>query len=232
MKVKIVNKSGPADSLEVSSDVFSLKENPELISQALQKELANRRRSIAHTLDRGEVAGGGRKPWRQKGTGNARAGSNRSPLWRGGGITFGPRNTRNFSKKLPKKMAAQAIKMALSDKIRDKKLILVSSLHLQKISTRAVQDFLEKLPIQEGKILVVLGKTNINLELSTANLKYIKTVLVDGMNLLDIINHDYLITDKEALKAIEKRFMAKSDVTSDRPAPAKQGHRDKNGNSY
>lgn len=204
MKVKVVGKNEM--TMEASADVFGVPSNPKLITQAIQTQLSNQRRPTAHTLDRGDVSGGGRKPWRQKGTGNARAGSIRSPLWRGGGVTFGPRNNRNFSKKIPKKMAAQAIKMALSSKMKDKKLIVVSSLNLPKISTRAVQDFLEKLPIQEGKILVVLGETNINLELSTANLKYIKTVLASGLNLLDIINHDYLITDKESLKAIEERF--------------------------
>lgn len=208
MKIKVFDQSGKAGKdIEVSSAVFDVALSPPLISQVVQTQLANRRRAIAHTKDRGEVSGGGRKPWRQKGTGSARAGSSRSPLWRGGGITFGPRNTRNYQKRLPHKMAAKALKMALSEKAKDKKIIVVSSFSFEKASTSQMQDFLEALPIEEGKILIVLSKTNVNLELSAANLKYLKTVLVDGLNLVDILNYDYLVTDKDGVKAIEKRFL-------------------------
>ena len=210
MKVKVFGTSqkstGSTREVELSSAVFGQKTNSKIISQTVQAQLGNRRKPIANTKTRGEVQGGGRKPWRQKGTGNARAGSNRSPIWRGGGITFGPRKTRNFSKKLPKKMASYALKIALSEKAKDKKLIVVSSFAFKEISTSKVQDFLEKLPIEEGKILVVLAETDVNLELSAANLKYIKTVLTQGLNLIDLLYYDYLLTDKDGLKAIENKF--------------------------
>lgn len=210
VKIKVFNpidKKGKGQTIDLSSEVFDVRSQNKLISQAVRTSLANYRQPISSVKTRSEVRGGGRKPWRQKGTGNARAGSSRSPLWRGGGITFGPRNTRNFSKRFPKKMSLKAIRMALSEKTKNKRLIIVLKFQFDKISTRSVQEFLEKLPIEEGKILMVLAKTDVNLELSTANLRYIKTVLVDGLNLVDLLNYDYLLTDKEGIKKIEKKFI-------------------------
>jgi len=209
-KIKVLDTTGKVGkTIEVSSDIFDVKANPQLLSQAIKAARANRRQAIAHTKNRGEVSGGGKKPFRQKGTGNARAGSIRSPLWRGGGVTFGPRNNRNFSKKLTAKMGSKALKMALGEKLRNQKLIVVGKLRVDEISTNKMQAFLEKLPIEEGKILFVLAKTNINLELSMANLSYLKTVLPSGLNLIDLINADYLVTDEEGLKLIESNFEGK-----------------------
>lgn len=207
MKVNIFSqKEKPTKSLELNNDVFGLKPSESLITQVVTTYLANYRNPIAHSKNRGEVRGGGRKPWRQKGTGNARAGSTRSPLWRGGGVTFGPRNTRNYSKRLNKKMAILALKMVLSEKISNKKLIITDSLNLDKISTKQLEKSLYALPIEEGSILVVLDKTNVNLELSANNLPYLKTVQVPGLNLIDIINHDYIVTTTEGIKKIEAIF--------------------------
>lgn len=192
--------------MDVSSKVFDIAPNPKLLAQAVQKQLANRRSPIAHTKDRSEVAGGGRKPFRQKGTGRARAGSTRSPLWTGGGVTFGPRNIRNFQKRLPKKMNTKAVSVALSEKVKNQKLIVVAKFNFPKIATKQMQVFLETLPIEEGKILLVLAGTNVNLELSAANLPYIKVVQVQNLNILDILKYDYLLTDKEGIKKIEETF--------------------------
>lgn len=205
MKAKIFDTKKNT-TLDLNDKVFKVQRNERLIAQAVLRILSNRREIIANTKDRSEVSGGGRKPFRQKGTGRARAGSNRSPLWIGGGITFGPNKNRNFTKRLNKRMKNLALRSALSELVKNNKLIIVPKLDFPKIATKEVQNFLEKLPIEEGKILVVLTETNANLELSAANLKFIKIVQVSGINLLDLLNYDYLITDKDGIKAIEKQF--------------------------
>lgn len=210
MKIKVyAAKSADSKSIEVAPQIFGMALNQKLVSQDVQRVLANRRQVVASTKNRGEVSGGGRKPFRQKGTGNARAGSNRSPIWRGGGVTFGPTASRNFQKNMPHKMKRTALLMLLSEKLKTNKLIVVEKLVFPKISTKSVQDFLEKLPIEEGKILVVLSLTNVNLELSAANLAYIKIVQVPSLNIIDLLKYDYLLTDKEGIAAIEKQFGAK-----------------------
>ncbi len=205
MKLKLYPLKGKTEqTLEVKDKIFKVEEKPKLLAQVIQSQLANRRRVIAHTKDRGEVSGGGRKPYRQKGTGNARAGSTRSPLWKGGGVVFGPKNIRNFSKRIPRRMASVALKMSLSEKIKNNRFMVVDNLNLSEPKTRLVQAFLEKLPIEEGRILISVAKTNLNLELASANLGFIKVVPTAGLNLLDVLKSDYLITDKDGLRAIEE----------------------------
>jgi len=121
-------------------------------------------------------------------------------------VTFGPRNIRNYKNRLNQKMSAAAIRVVLAEKIKNKKMIITKSLEFPAIGTSKMQSFLEKLPIEEGRILVVLPKTNANLELSAANLKYIKPVQLSGMKLLDLLKYDFLLTDTEGLKAIEMRY--------------------------
>ncbi len=210
MKVKVISeKNKESKNIELSNEIFGYSINNKLIAQVIERNKANKRRVISHTKDKGEVRGGGRKPFRQKGTGRARAGSIRSPLWVGGGVTFGPRKDRNYSKRIPKKMAKAAVLMALSEKLKDKKLIVISQFNIKKIGANQIQEFLEKLPIEEGKILLVLKDTNVNLELSVANLPFVKVVQTSGINLLDLINYDYLITDKEGIESIQENFRRK-----------------------
>ena len=209
MKVKIFPAQKTESNINVPPEIFGIQPNSNLLAQAVQRQLASRREPIAHTKNRGEVSGGGRKPFRQKGTGRARAGSSRSPIWIGGGVTFGPRNVRNFKQKLPQKMNQKAIFMALSEKLKNNKLIVVKELKLPKIATSEVQSFLEKLPIEEGSILVILSKTNVNFELSSANLGYIKVIQVQSINLLDLLKFDYLLIDVEGIKGLQKIFGSK-----------------------
>lgn len=192
-KITIYNMLGEKTS-EQPATILAAKENPVLFSQVVQTQLSNRRAAIANTKNRGEVSGGGRKPFKQKGTGNARAGSNRSPLWIGGGLTFGPRQNRHFAKRLPQAMLQAALKMALSEKIQAKKLIILDEFKLEKISTRQVQSVLEKLPIEEGKILVILPVMDVNLELSFANVPYAKVIKAENLNILDLSSRDYILT--------------------------------------
>ena len=203
VKAKIYNMQGKevAEKL-LSEDIFGLKFNPQVVTQAINTQLANKRRPIAHTKNRGEVRGGGRKPFRQKGTGNARAGSTRSPIWIGGGVTFGPRNNRNFSKRIPQKIVNSALRMALSQKTKEKKVIILEKFDLPEISTKQVENVFQNLPIQEGKILVILPKINVNLELSVANLPYLKTIQAENINIVDLVKYDYLVVTAEGLEKI------------------------------
>ena len=211
MKLDVYSLTGEKkEQVNISASLTEVKSNDKLIAQAILASLNNRRKAIAHTKNRGEVSGGGRKPWRQKGTGRARAGSNRSPIWIGGGVTFGPRNTRNYRQRLPKKVAQKAMQIAIAEKIREKKFIVTSEITFREIKTAQMQSFLEKLPIEEGRILMILSKTNPSLELSAANLRYLKTVQIDGLKLIDILNYDYILTDKDGLSKIEERFAKKS----------------------
>lgn len=210
IKMPVYNLEGKAMAEEnLSPEIFGVAEKPNLIAQAVRVQLANRRQPIAHTKTRGEVRGGGRKPWKQKGTGNARAGSTRSPLWVGGGVTFGPRNVRNFTLYLSKKMRQAAIKTVLSEKIKSKKLIILKDLALSEISTQKLVGILQKLPIEEGKILVILPEINANFELSAANLPYLKIIKTDNLNVLDLINYDYILLPLSSLTKINKILGAK-----------------------
>lgn len=204
-KLAILNLKGEKIAEENIPADFSLEENPKLTAQAVNRQMANSRNSIAHTKTRGEVRGGGRKPWKQKGTGRARAGSSRSPIWIGGGVTFGPRNVRNFSKRLPQKMVRGAINIAITDKIKNKKLVLVKDFEISKISTASVYDIFSKFPIEEGKILVILEKINPNLELSLSNIPYAKIIKVENLNVLDLLKFDYIIMTIAAFNKINSK---------------------------
>lgn len=206
-KVAIYNLEGVTSSSKTLNDsVFSVAENGNVISQTVVWQQNNQRKANAHTKMRGEVSGGGRKPHKQKGTGRARAGSSRSPLWTGGGITFGPRNDRNYKTRLPKVMRQNAIKMALSQKIKEKKLIVLDSFKLEKINTAKVRQIFEKLPIEEGKILVILEKLDANIELSLANVPYVKVIKVENINIIDILKYDYIVTTLNATDMIVKNL--------------------------
>lgn len=206
-KTQILNLKGEAvKDVTLDESIFARKENAKLVAEAVRIELANKRQSIAHTKNRGEVSGGGRKPFKQKGTGNARAGSTRSPLWTGGGVTFGPRNVRNYKLRMPKVMKQNAIKTLLSEKVTAKRLIIVSDLSLKEISTKKFIEVLNKLPIEEGKILIVIEQMNAELELSSANVPFVKLIKVENLNMIDIANHDYMIVTEAALVKISENW--------------------------
>lgn len=206
-KVAIYNLEGKKVADEnLAADIFAKTINQKLIAQAALTQLANKRSAISHTKTRGEVSGGGRKPFKQKGTGRARAGSNRSPLWIGGGVTFGPRKDRHYQQRLNKKMRSLALKQALSEKLKTKRLIVLTELKIDKISNRKLNDIFEKLPIEEGKLLIILAKLNANIELSLSNIAYAKVIKAENINLFDLLKYDYVITDKSGLDKIRENF--------------------------
>ena len=207
MNLNLYNQLGEKiGTIRVSSDIFGVKVKPELIHQTVTALQANLRRPLAHTKTRGEVRGGGRKPWRQKGTGRARAGSIRSPLWRGGGIIFGPRKERVFKKKINKKIKRLALKMALSDKVFNKKMIVLDKLEIPEIKTKEMEKILNRLPNKNEKTLLVLDKKDDKIILSSRNIPYLKFSLANNLNLLDLLEARYLLTTKAGIKKIEEIY--------------------------
>ena len=151
LKIKVYNQAAePVKDLELSANIFNVEASHELLHQAMVAQMANSRQVLAHTKDRSEVSGGGKKPWKQKGTGRARAGSSRSPIWIGGGVTFGPTKDRNFKKKINQKMKQKAIFMVLSDRVKNNALVVLDSLELAEFKTKKFNEILSAI---EKKIL-------------------------------------------------------------------------------
>ena len=204
-KVALFNIQGEqVGEVELSDNVFGAVIRPDIMHRAVVSYLANQRQGTASTLTRSEVAGGGRKPWRQKGTGRARHGSIRSPIWRKGGITFGPK-PRSFKTAMPKKLKRFALKSALSAKVEAEKLILLDDLSMEAPKTKEIISILNNLKA-DNKSLIVLASKEENVEKSARNLPGVKTTLVTMLNVYDILNHDNLIITKEAAERLEEVY--------------------------
>jgi large subunit ribosomal protein L4 len=189
--------------LEVSARVFGRTGDPSLLQEAVRMQLANRRAGTAATKTRGLISGGGRKPWRQKGTGRARAGSTRSPLWRHGGTIFGPQ-PRDYSYKIPKKAWRQALCLAISDRARSDKLKVIESLDLPEIKTRAAKALLDSLELKHALILV--GEGEVGFVRAARNLAAHKVLSVGGLNVYDVLNYDELLMTTKSARALEQRL--------------------------
>jgi len=203
VKVKVfdLDNNMEKEFIEIDDKFLEMVRKP-LIYQAAMRQRANLRQVSAHTKTRGEVRGGGRKPWRQKGLGRARAGSIRSPIWIGGGIVFGPRKNRNFKKRMPQKSIKAAIKDLLADKIKNNKLILVENLRLELPKTKLMIGVLAKLGVA-GKVLVVLEQSDPILESATRNIIFCKVIKGSQLNILDLLNYDFVIMTKNTFKKLE-----------------------------
>lgn len=200
-KIQVYNQEGKKQGMAEIPENLKVSAKPELIYQAYVYELSQKKYPTAHTKNKGEVRGSGRKPWRQKGTGRARAGSVRSPLWRGGGIIFGPTPERNFKKRIPKKQRKKAIKAVLSQEIIDKKVIVVSAISQKNIKTKDFEEKITKLPVQ-GTTLVILEKPDEVIQKSAKNIPYIKVITVKKINLTDLLKFDFIVIAKNALKVL------------------------------
>jgi large subunit ribosomal protein L4 len=185
--------------------IFGAKTRPHLLHQAVVMQLANRRAGSAATKTIGFVSGGGKKPWRQKGTGRARAGSTRSPIWVGGGTTFGP-HPRDYSYRLPRTARREALLSALSLKNRDGKIIVVDKFELDEGKTKLMVRALAELKVQSA--LVVIPQTDVKIERSARNLPKIKVLRVEGLNVYDLLRYEHLILTEGALKRLEERLVA------------------------
>jgi len=216
MKITVYSQnSEEVGTTLLPKEIFNIPVNPDLVHQVAVSQLANRRKVIAHTKGRGEVRGGGRKPWRQKGTGRARAGSIRSPLWRGGGVTFGPTKERVFKKRIPKKMRRKALFMVLSGKVKNNLLILLDKLKIEQPKTKLMVEILKKLPGKERSILIVLPDYDKKIILATRNLPGVDTIWARNLNALDLLSFKYLIMPKDSIKVIKETFLKNRYSTTD-----------------
>jgi large subunit ribosomal protein L4 len=186
--------------IELDDQIFNAKINRTLFYDVVRMDLASQRKGTAATKNRTLVRGGGAKPWRQKGTGRARAGTRRSPLWRGGGTIFGPM-PRDYSFSLPKKVKRAALRAALSLKRQEGKLILLDNFPLEGFKTRQVLEVLKRFQVEDA--LIVTNEKNIFLERSARNLPKIRVLHCEGLNVYDILNHEYLILLSPALQRIQ-----------------------------
>lgn len=187
---------------EVKAEVFGIEPNDHVVADAVIMQQASLRRGTHAVKNRSAVRGGGRKPWRQKGTGRARQGSIRAPQWRGGGVVFGP-TPRSYAYKLPRKVARLALKSVLSQKVADQEMIVVDSLDFDKPSTKTFKQLLDKLEAK-GRTLVVVESGNDNAILSARNIDKVKAITVENVNVLDVINNQQLIVTQKALAKIEE----------------------------
>ncbi|TYP50308.1 50S ribosomal protein L4 [Thermosediminibacter litoriperuensis] len=204
-KVALYNMQGQqVGEVELSDSVFGVEVKPEVMHQVVLSYLANQRVGTAYTKTRAEVRGGGRKPWRQKGTGRARHGSIRSPLWRKGGIVFGPK-PRSFRYTLPKKLKRFALKSALSAKVKDNEIIVLDRLTMETPKTKEMVKVLSNLKAGT-KSLIVLDAPDVNVVKSARNIPGVTTTTVNTLNAYDILNHDKLIMTVDAVKRVEEVY--------------------------
>ncbi len=208
MKVNIYNQKGEkTGQAELPKEIFDVKVVPDLLHQVVVSQMANRRQGTAHTKDRGEVRGGGKKPWRQKGTGRARAGSTRSPIWKGGGVTFGPTKDKVYKKIVPKKMKRAALFMALSEKARNNFLVLIDDLKIKEPKTKAVVGILKNLPCRGKTALIALPAMDKSFILATRNIPKTQTMQLKDLNALDILNFKYLVIVEESINVMKDLFI-------------------------
>ncbi|HLM84101.1 MAG TPA: 50S ribosomal protein L4 [Candidatus Bathyarchaeia archaeon] len=212
IKFPVYNLKGEkVKEIELSEKVFGAKKNDALLHQVFVSQYANRRVVLAHTKDRAERAGSGIKPWRQKGTGRARVGSVRTPVWRKGGVVFGPTKDRNFKKDVPKKMGRIALAVALSGKVRDKELFLVESLAMGEAKTKMVHEAIKNMKIK-GSVLIGFSEKEAVAKRASRNLPKTSNIDVKNLNVFDILNSKYLLMSEEGLKVLDEKYKAKEKV--------------------
>ncbi|MEN2452305.1 50S ribosomal protein L4, partial [Bacillus sp. JR_15] len=202
-KVALFNQNGSTNGeIELNASVFGIEPNESVVFDAILMQRASLRQGTHKVKTRSEVRGGGRKPWRQKGTGRARQGSIRSPQWRGGGIVFGP-TPRSYSYKLPKKVRRLAIKSVLSSKVIDNNIIVLEDLTLDAVKTKEFAGILKGLSV-EKKALIVTADANETVALSARNIPGVTVVEANGINVLDVVNHEKLLITKAAVEKVEE----------------------------
>ena len=203
-KVSVFNIEGKeVGTIELNEDVFGVEVNEHLVHMAVVQQLANNRQGTQKAKTRSEVRGGGKKPWRQKGTGHARQGSSRNPHWTGGGVVFAP-TPRDYSFKINKKEKRAALKSALSSRVADNKFIVVDEFNFSEIKTKKFQEVLDNLNV--SKALVVLDEGNQMVEISARNIPFVKTVRPNTINAYDILKYNTVIATKAAVATIEEVY--------------------------
>lgn len=204
-KVPLYNMSGAQiGELELKDSVFGIEPNKAVLYDFVKMQLANKRAGTSSTKTRAEVSGGGKKPWRQKGTGRARVGSSRNPVWTGGGVAFGPK-MRDYSYRLPKKVRRLAMKSALSSKVIENNLIVVDDLQFAEPGTKLMAQTLEALKVGKKTLLVTMSDDN-NVMKSARNLPGVKSLTADFINVYDLLNYETLLITQDAVAKVEEVF--------------------------
>ena len=204
-KVSVVNMAGAqVGEIELNDSIFGIEPNQYVMHAVVVNYLANQRQGTQSTKTRSEVSGGGKKPWRQKGTGRARQGSTRAPQWRHGGIALGPK-PRDYRYTLNKKVRRLALKSAVSTKVQDNNLIVVDNIDVEGFKTKTIVEMLKSLGV-EGKALIVLAGKNDNVYYSTRNIPGVEATLTNTLNVYDILNHDKFIIVKDAVAKLEEVY--------------------------
>ena len=202
--VSVYNMEGKeVGTMELNDAVFGVEVNEHLVHLAVVAQLANKRQGTQKAKTRSEVSGGGRKPWRQKGTGHARQGSTRSPQWTGGGVVFAP-TPRDYSFKMNKKEKRAALKSALTAKVEENKFIVIDEIALSEIKTKSIANMLKGLDV--SKALVVLEDGNVNAEISARNIADVKTAKTNTINVFDVLKYNTVVATKAAVQAIEEVY--------------------------
>ena len=203
-KVAVYNMEGKeVDTIELNDAVFGVEVNEHLVHMAVVQQLANNRQGTQKAKTRSEVRGGGRTPWRQKGTGHARQGSIRAPQWKGGGVVFAP-TPRDYSFKLNKKEKRAALKSALTSRVQENKLIVVDSLKMDAIKTKEFKNVLDNLKVE--KALVVLNDMDNNVIMSAKNIPTVKTTQTNELNVFDVLKYNTVVVTKDAVATIEEVY--------------------------
>jgi large subunit ribosomal protein L4 len=217
MKTELYNQTAEViGEVELPDNIFGLKMNPDLVQQVLEAQLGSSRKVLAHAKGRGEVRGGGKKPWKQKGTGRARHASIRSPIWKGGGVTFGPTKERNFAKKINKKMKRKALFMVLSSKIEDNQLLALDNFNFNEYKTKEAQKITKALSQKlagfrtskkkSDSILFITPVKEVAVSKAFKNLPRIGLISADSLNIKDILKNKFLILLKDAILVMEKTY--------------------------
>lgn len=217
MKVNLYNQGGEViGEVQLPARVFGVAVDHDLLHQAAVAQLANRRQVLAHTKDRSEVSGGGKKPWRQKGTGRARHGSIRSPIWKGGGVAFGPSKDRNFSVKINKKVKRKAIFMALSGKVKDQQLLVLDGMAVNEAKTKILVSILKTIAskftgyksskTRPDSILMISDRNDEKIIRAINNIGFAKALDAKSLNVLDLLSCKYILLTKDAIPVIEEAY--------------------------
>jgi len=206
-KVKTYNLEGAeTGSIDLDDKVFNDTAKPELMYQVIRVMKINQRQSLAHVKDRSEVRGGGKKPWRQKGTGRARHGSSRSPIWKGGGVTFGPRKENITKLSIPKKMAKKALRAAVSQRVQNANFFVVEGNDFEKPATKKAAEFLKALKLGAKKVLFLSDAGAENIIRSFANLPKTKSTRIGNLNILDLLSYSAVIVNKNSIEKLTKQL--------------------------
>jgi large subunit ribosomal protein L4 len=204
--VDVINQKGvKVDTIELDDRIFNVESREQLVQQVVVWQQAKRRSGNAATKTRGQISGGGKKPWRQKGTGRARAGTNRSPVWVGGGTVFGP-HPRSYAFSLPKKVRKEALRSVLSSRLRDNNLLVVDKIELESPKTKLFLETVKAMGLDTGKTLFVTSEKNETLSRSSRNLYHVMILPTEGLNVYDLLRYDRLVLLQDAVPKIHERL--------------------------